>query len=707
MDTFHSRFWTATARHLHHWTAATAVVAALSFLPSGFAASEPSLITGEKESFGYSWQEELKLGAETDKEITQQMGLYNDAELQSYVAAVGQRLVQQSDFNRPNAPEMYRNTNFTFRVIDSPVVNAFAVPGGFVYVTRGLLSHVQNEAQLAVVLGHEIAHVAARHSSQQARRSKWTQLGVIAGAILGSTVLGEKGADLAPTLLNLGGQAAELFLLRYSREAEHESDNLGVNYAVRAGYAADQSARFFQSLQRLGEADGKTLPTWKSSHPDPGDRAERVVSIASQVPPETRTNVGEEQFLKHIENIVVGEDPRQGFAQNGVFYHPALRFQMPVAEGWTLDNQPSAVVMSQPNGNAMMGLRLAAGTRARDAAMQFAQESKVKIVTSGDTVVNGLPTTVIIGQAETEQGVVSVWNAFIEFDGKVYSLLGYAPQPSFEQVRPTFESVAAGFSPLRDQNVTSVQPARLKLVRADRTAPFAAFIPTALPRDMTADELSVLNQVTLNDTINEGRILKIPEVPPQPNIASAGTPAAVNQRYPATNQPQQGYPQTTYPPASPSNYPSQASTYPQQTQPQYPQQQQPYPPQNYPQQTYPQQPGQPQNYPQTTTTYPPAQYPPSQTTYPPQPRTYPQQPASTYPQPSPYPQQPATTYPQQQSGTTYPQQGYPANPTQAGANYPAQPSYPQFPQPPSAGQNRTTAPQTHPQTQSSGPVWPR
>src|SRR5688572_20438552 len=538
MDTFFFRLSAAPARCLRHWTRVVCIAAPLSFLPTAFAASEPSLITGEKKSFGYSWEQELKLGAETDKEISEQMGLYNDPQLQTYIDAVGQRLVQQSDFNRPNAPEIYRNTKFTFRVIDSPVVNAFAVPGGFVYVTRGLLSHVQNEAQLAVVLGHEIAHVAARHSSQQARRSQWTQLGVIAGAILGSKVLGERGADLAPTLLNFGGQAAELFLLRYSREAEHESDNLGVNYATRAGYAADQSARFFQSLQRLGETDGKTLPTWKSSHPDPGDRAERVVKISAQVPAETRTNVGEEQYLKHIENIVVGEDPRQGFAQNGVFYHPVLRFQLPLAQGWKVDNQPSAVVMSAPNGKAMMGLRLASGARARDAAMQFTQQSKVKIVTSGDTVVNGLPTTVIIGQADTEQGTVGVWNAFIEFDGKVYSLLGYSPQPSFEQVRPTFESVAAGFSPLRDQSVTNVQPARLKLVRADRNAQFATFVPTALPRDMTPDELSVLNQVTLNETINQGRILKIPNVPALPHVASPGTTAAANQGYPATNAPQ-------------------------------------------------------------------------------------------------------------------------------------------------------------------------
>jgi predicted Zn-dependent protease len=662
------------------WVRGLCVVLPLSFAATTFAASEPSLITGQKKSFGYSWQQELKLGAEADKEIMESMGLYDDPKVQAYVEAVGQRVLQQSNFNSPNAPEIYRNTKFTFRVMDSSVVNAFALPGGYVYVTRGLLAHVQNEAQLGVVLGHEIGHVAARHSSQQARRSQWTQLGVVAGAILGQKVLGEKGGNIAPALINAGGQAAQMFLLRYSREAEFEADNLGMNYAMRSGYAADQSARFFQSLQRISAAEGKTLPTWQSTHPDPGDRAQRVLQLASAIPADTRTNVGEEQFIQHVEGMIVGDDPRQGFASNGIFYHPELRFQLPVAAGWKLDNQRAAVVFAEPNGQAMMGLRLAPGSRARDAAMQFAQQSKVQIVTSGDTMVNGLPTTVIIGQATTDEGTVGVWNAFIELDSKVYSLIGYAPQQAFEQVRPTFESVAAGFSPLRDMSIASVQPARLKIVRADRSGPFASFVPTSLPQDITPDEIAIMNQVTLNDTIPQGRLLKVPDVPPQPRVAPQGQVATTNypdnrqQNYPNRYPPQTGYPQQPgYPPQSqPSNYPQQ-SAYPAQN----PQQTGRYPQTDYPQQ-YPQQSG----YPQSST------YPPSQN----YPQNYPQPGGTNYPpQPtSAYPQQPATNYPQ------YPQQ--------QGTNYPAQQNYPQFPQPPGATntQNRTQQ-----QQQQSQPSWPR
>ena len=474
--------------------------------------SEPSAITGEKKSFGYSWEQELQLGAEADKEITAEMGLYANPAIQAYVESVGQRVLQSSDFHEATTAELYRNTKFTFRVMDSPVVNAFALPGGYVYVTRGLLSHVQNEAQLAVVLGHEIAHIAARHSSQQAKRAQIGQIGLVAAAILGQQVLGDRVGDMGQ-LMNMGGQALELFMMRYSREAEHESDQLGVGYAQRAGYAAAESSDFFHSLQRIGESEGKSIPSWQSTHPDPGDRAQRVRELAARTPTGTGAApvIGEEQFLRQIEGIVIGDDPREGFAHQGVFYHPGLRFQFPVAPGWKLNNQKAAVIMAEPNGQALMGMRLAEGPRARDAAAKFVEGAKVQVTASGDTQINGLPATVIVGQAQTEQGVVGVWNAFVEMEGRVYSFLGYSPAQSFNQLKPTFESVAGGFSPLRNASVMNVQPARLKLVRADRPSAFATYVPTSLPNDVTAEEVAIMNQVALNEPVREGQWLKIPD----------------------------------------------------------------------------------------------------------------------------------------------------------------------------------------------------
>src|SRR5688500_3977858 len=170
--------------------------------------TERSPVTGKRRAYGFSWAQELQMGREADKQIIQEFGLYDDPELQAYVQRVGQGVLAKSDLRDADAPEQYRNSPFTFRVLDSPVVNAFALPGGYVYVTRGLMTHLDNEAQLAVVLGHEIGHVAARHSARQAAKAQLGQLGLMAGAILGSTVL--ENPQVAEQIVGLGGQAMQL-----------------------------------------------------------------------------------------------------------------------------------------------------------------------------------------------------------------------------------------------------------------------------------------------------------------------------------------------------------------------------------------------------------------------------------------------------------------------------------------------------------------
>lgn len=618
------------------------------------AVTEPSALTGQKQNFAYSWQQEVQQGAEADKEITQQMGLYDNPQLQDYVQAVGRRVLAASTFADPSTPQVYRNTQFTFRVLDTPVVNAFALPGGYVYVTRGLLSHVDNEAQLAVVLGHEIGHVAARHASEQAQRSKWGQLGVIAGAILGQSVLGERMPNIAQDIVSTGSQALQVFMTRYSREDENQADTLGVGYALNAGYAAEQSARFFDALRRLSSQEGQGLPTWMSTHPDPGDRANHVIALArgDHRGPAQR-EVGEDEFLRHIDGMIVGMDPRQGFTQNGVFYHPTLHFELPVEPNWKVDNQPTAVLFTEPNGRAVMGLRVAPANRTHDAAAQFTAENKVQVTASGDTTVNGLPATVIVGRANSSQGQVGVWDAFIELEGKVYSLLGYAPVASFEQMRPAFEAIAGGFSPLRDPRIASVQPAQLRIVRADRQAPFAAYVPTSLPADFTAESVAIMNQVSLNEDVPSGTALKIPDnsttrssgevlatvpsSPPAPPSYPPPTGYPPN-NYPPTSSypPANPYPSTSYPrpPSYPTNsYPSNDPNGPQPYPPQTPSSTEGYPPTNpYPSQSpaYPSAGQYPQTYPQSTpSTYPPYSQPAPQSQSQPQPQSS----ANGYPPP--------------------------------------------------------------------------
>ncbi len=179
-------------------------------------------------------------------------------------------MLRTSAYNDPDTPTEIKNTPFYFRVLDSPVVNAFALPGGYVYVTRGLLAYLENEAQLAVVLGHEIGHVLGRHSSEQAARAQLSQFGLLGAAVLGGVV---GGGQVAEGILNYGGSGLQLLQLKYGRGAEREADQAGVAYAEFAGYDATQASRFFVSLQRLGERSGQSVPNFLSTHPDPGERA--------------------------------------------------------------------------------------------------------------------------------------------------------------------------------------------------------------------------------------------------------------------------------------------------------------------------------------------------------------------------------------------------------------------------------------------------
>jgi predicted Zn-dependent protease len=476
---------------------------------------EPSAVTGERQAYGYSWQQELQLGQESDRQLTEQFGLYEDAEVQRYVETVGRRVLETSDLRGPETPELYQNTQFTFRVLDSPVVNAFALPGGYVYVTRGLLTHLQNEAQLAVVLGHEIGHVAARHASQQARRAQLAQLGLVAGAIVGQQVFGQQGGDVASNILNLGGQALQLLMFRYSREAERESDELGVRYAAQSGYAAAEGSDFFRSLTRLSEREGRALPSWSATHPDPAERAERVRELSASWTPigATAQQVNEAEFLRRLEGMVLGENPREGFRRDNQFIHPALKFQFPVPPGWRLQNERALVAMAEPNGQAVIGFEIVPARTPRDAVAQLAQKAQqvgLELLSATDLSINGLPATLVLARANTQQGQIGVVATFIQHLDNVYSFVGYAPAQIFAQARPTFEYVASGFAPVTDPAILALEPARVGIVEVEREAKFREMVPAVMPPGLTVEELAIINQVDLNERLPLGRRLKLP-----------------------------------------------------------------------------------------------------------------------------------------------------------------------------------------------------
>ena len=501
----------APARRPRLWSLVPVLLLVLT-VGTGCVSTGTNPVTGNTRAYGYSWQEEMKLGAQADEQIQSQYGVYDDEELQEYVDEVAQEVLAESHMRRPDTPERFRSAEFEFRVLDSPIINAFALPGGYVYVTRGLMAHLNNEAQLAMVLGHEIGHVAARHSSQQAARQKFTQGLLLGGAVAGQVAF---GGNVAENVMGVGGQAAQLLSLSYSRDNERESDRLGVEYAVRAGYDGAEGAAFFESLDRVREQSGQSIPTWQSTHPDPGARQQTIPELAQtwrKKVDEPATTINQDAYYGSLKDIVLGKNPRQGFAEDGVFYHPELAFRFSIPSRWTVQNQPRQVALVQPDQSAYMVFTFAEAETPDAAARKFAGQEGLTVLDRQSTSVNGNDARRLLAEGKTQQGqVVRLLTYFIAYGENVYQFQGATSADRYDAYRPDFEQTMTSFARLTDSEKLNRQPARITIRTADREGGFRSFVDTdALPSDMTEEDLAIINQLEVDQVVAPGRPLKLP-----------------------------------------------------------------------------------------------------------------------------------------------------------------------------------------------------
>ena len=472
-----------------------------------------SAITGDKRAYGYSWEQEKQIGAEADEQIQQHYGVYDNDALQQYVDNIGQEMLAVSHMKREDTPDFYKDTDFYFRLLDSPVVNAFALPGGYIYVTRGLLSHLDNEAQLAVVLGHEIGHVAARHASQRAFIQQMSQIALIGGAIAGEYFLGLPGGDL----LGIGGMAAQIMFLSYSREDERESDRLGVEYAAIQSYRSAEGAQFFVSLERMSAQSGQGIPNWQSTHPDPAERATSIPQLAEEWRAKgyEQTIVNTDQYMGMLNNMIYGDNPREGFTRDGTFYHPEMKFQFSYPEGWQVVNQRSLVAVVNNDQNAVSIMTLDSQSTGAEASVnEFLNQDG--ITTSGKSDVNsrGLRAFQAEATGQTEDGTnLKFYLYSIEYDGMIYRFINYTDADNYGAYGPRFKEIASGFRQLTDSGILNIQPTRLHTVKTSRSGTFRSFLPANL-EDLTitvsAEDLAIMNQVGLDEHIESGIWIKIP-----------------------------------------------------------------------------------------------------------------------------------------------------------------------------------------------------
>jgi predicted Zn-dependent protease len=429
---------------------AAAVVAILALIVSS-CATNPA--TGQREFSLMSEAQEIQLGQEMDPQVKQEMGVYNDAELQRYVSDVGMRLARASE--RPNLP-------WSFTVVDEPAVNAFALPGGKIYLTRGILAFLHDETQLAGVLGHEIGHVTARHSAQQ--YTKATSAGV------GLALLGIFVPEAQP-YQGIAEQALGMLFLKYGRDDELQADRLGVQYTGKTGWNPAGVAGMLRTLARLDEANGsrRGVPNWLSTHPAPADRVAQVQRFIEEHPSVVGTsgaNRGSNDLSRYVDGMIFGDSPSDGIVRGSQFMHPDLRLALAFPQGWEIRNSASQVVAKAPDRDNFMILQFVPS--ARGSVQQIAQGSMANAgfrQLQGERAnVNGLDAYVGVYQGTMEGlGDTGTIAAHIVHGGKVYLVAGIAPANQFNGVQNQFLSSIRSFRQLSQQEASSIRPNRLDI----------------------------------------------------------------------------------------------------------------------------------------------------------------------------------------------------------------------------------------------------
>ncbi|MEZ4985847.1 MAG: M48 family metalloprotease [Saprospiraceae bacterium] len=460
-------------------------------------------VTGKKQFMLMSESQEQAMGASSDPSIIAEFGLYNDPTLQQFLNKKGQEMAAVSHRS---------DLKYEFKLLDSPVVNAFALPGGYVYFTRGIMAHFNNEAQFAGVLGHEIGHVTARHSARQYSRTVLAQVGLIAGMII-SPEFAQFG--------NEASQAMQLMLLKYGRDAESESDGLGVEYSSKIGYDAHEMAGFFGTLDRLtGGAEGR-LPTFLSTHPDPADRNVRVGQLASDWQRKNGNgqsfDVNRDSYLRMIDGLMYGEDPKQGFVENNNFYHPELKFQYPIPTGWKLANSPQQVQMASEDGKAMMILQLGQGSSLEAAAQAVNEKYKLQPTATQRRSVNGMNALEVYadlvqqGQdanGQATQQVIKTVSYYIQYGNLIYHFLGLALEADFPTYRGRMLATMGGFNNLSDPDKLNRQADHIKIQQLSKDMTLREALAFYRQPSGRMEEIAVLNGMQLTDRLRSGTLIK-------------------------------------------------------------------------------------------------------------------------------------------------------------------------------------------------------
>ncbi len=474
-------------------------------------------VTGQRERSAMSVAEEIKVGAEQHQQVLADYGTVQNPGLQRYVTDLGLKLARQSQ--RPDL-------DWHFTVLDSPEINAFALPGGYVYVTRGIMAYMDSEADLAGVMGHEIGHVTARHGAARATRQQNAGFGVLAASVLGA-VLESQGVGGAGGLASQVSQnVAAGYIASYSREQELQADRLGAAYLSAARYDPQNMVDVIEVLKNqeryaadTARAQGKPPPQgggWLASHPTNDQRLQQIRAVVADLKHNTAAvgataGDGQARYLKAIDGIAFGDSREQGVVRGPNFYHEPLGIAMTAPPGWSVQNGGDAVTLVNPQGDAGLVMKLVPPQAGNDHEQILRKLLGAQQGRTDRRNLNGLPATHFEGVARNAQGQAQPLEAtLVDGPGGRTFLLGSAsrdPQ-ALQRSERGLQQAAASFRALTSADRAAARPWRIDTVAFPRGG-FAQLAKNSPLGNNAESQLRLLNGVYVEGEPRLGQLVKV------------------------------------------------------------------------------------------------------------------------------------------------------------------------------------------------------
>jgi len=461
-------------------------------------------VSGRPEVMLISEEQEKTIGAEEAKNVGQQMGLVPDLAFTRYLNVLGTRLADASP--RPGL-------EYRFYVADMAEPNAFALPGGYIYVSRGILALANSEDELAGVVGHEVGHVAARHSVQA--MSKRAPFALVFG--IASGLAGIVSPFVGNLIGGIGDITQSVIFSPYSRSQETEADEVGQEMAARAGWDPSGLTNLLTSLDRevkLSENGGRK-PSFFDTHPPTPDRVEKTAARAKDL---TRVSIppisaSREEFLRRLDGLVVGPRAANGVVKGTSFLHPDLNFFIGFPDGWKIQNSPQKILAAGADGESAVVIgAVAEGNDPLEGARLLEKNAGQKGIVSktNRTTINGLPAARTQLQAD---GKVMIDLTWIAYEGLVFQVAGLAESKQFDALKPVFDRIASSFRPLTAPERVGITETRIRLVTG-RDGETIGELKQRTGSAWSEEEIAVANGLNVSDQIREGQLLKVAKTEP-------------------------------------------------------------------------------------------------------------------------------------------------------------------------------------------------